>query len=235
MAIIIGTIWWRISTGTAEHVYTDRFSVINKIVVHCTARNMNPFAIFEDRRFHYRERRLKAYSPLAYWLTCWVPHIPIVIGYGFLFTSIVYILSGLRAGVQYYITYQYFGIMADIVAYFMFSMVTSLCASPYSARHYLPLLQMTLITMSGFSEYLPNMQIWVKTTTYGVVSRYIFQGLVLNELQNNGNLPESHRYIVELGFTGISVGGCAAMMLLFVGLSMFIYYLALKYVDFERH
>lgn len=234
MAIVVGTIWWQIGSGSSEHVYSDRFSVVNKIVVHVTTRNMDPMLTFEDRRFHYRERALNAYSPFAYWLTTWLPQVPVRVFYGILFSSIVYPLSGLRGGFRYFMTYQYFSITADMVAYFMFSVIAALCPSRFSAQHYLPLLQMTLIVMSGFSEYLPNMQVWVKTLTYGIVTRYIFQGLVLNELQDNGNLPESHRYIVMLGFTGISVGGCAAMLLLFLAVSMFAYYLALKYVDYER-
>lgn len=140
-------------------MYEDRLSVINKIVVYVTARNMDPSAVFSDCRFYYRERSLNAYSPVAHWLSIWLPQVPIQVLYGLLFSSIVYPLAGLRAGGQYFMTYMYFAVTADVAAYFLFSCLTALCPSPFAALHYVPLLQILLITMSGFSEYLPNMQV----------------------------------------------------------------------------
>ena len=224
----------QIGTGNAEHVYTDRFSVLNKTLIYMTVRNLNPMAVFEDRLIYYRERTLNAYSPFAYWVSVWLPQVPLTVVNGIIYGAVVYPLAGLRAGGQYVMTYLYFITTGEIAIYFLFNMVTALCSTPFAALHYLPLIQLTLVNLSGFCEYIPDMQVWVKFFTYGSVSRYLFQGLVLNELQDNGNLPESHDYIVALGFTGISVGGCAAMMLVFIAIPMICHYWALKYVIHER-
>jgi hypothetical protein len=208
--------------------------LFHKVFVSASARLLNPTAIFDDRKLHYRERALNAYSPLGYWITTWVSQLPFMVLCSVMFGCIVYPSAGLRPGFGYFMVFQGFGVLATLVLYFMFSCVAALCPSQFVALHFLPLLQVFLIVLDGFPEYLPNMQDWLKYCTFGMVSRYAYQGMVLNEFQDNHDLPEAHRYVVMLGFTGISIAGCAAMMFLLLILSMWGFYLSLTHVDFER-
>jgi hypothetical protein len=234
MAIIVGTIWWQIPLGNENNSIYDRLAVIHKASIYVVLRNMDPTPIFEDRRFHYRERALNAYSMLAYWLATWIPQIPVQIFFGALFSCIVYPMVNLRAGLGYFLIFFCFSVVSDVAAYFTFSVVVALCPTLPSALHYLPLLQLVLVTANGFREYLPEMPVFVKYLTFGLFTRYMFQGQVLNELQENYDLPYYHEYIVTLGFTGISVGGCFALLLLCTVVAMAAFYLVLKHVDFER-
>jgi hypothetical protein len=234
MALFVGTVWSAMGTGEEQHVYYDRLSLFCKSVVYMTSKNLDPSVVINDRKFHSRERKLRNYSDFAYWVSVWLPRIPVDIISCLLYAGIVYSCTQLRAGAAYFPTYLYFSLTANMSSFLLFSSVAAICPSLTSALHILPMLQMVFILLSGFPQYLPEMQDWVRWLTYGAVSRYVYQGIVMNEFQDNGNLPESHRYLVMLGFTGISVGGCAAMMLMFIGLGLGTLFLALKYVDYER-
>jgi ABC-type multidrug transport system permease subunit len=234
VAIFVGTLWSNMGTGSAQHVYYDRISLICRGVIYQTSKNMNPSAVINDRKFHSRERKLRNYSDFAYWVSVWLPPIPVDLISCVLFSSVVYTCTQLRAGAPYFPTYLFFNITANLSTFLLFSSIAAICPSATSALQILPMIQMSLILLSGLPQYLPKMQDWVRILTFGSLSRYVFQGLMLNELQDNGNLPESHRYLVMLGYTGLSVGGCAAMMLVFIGIGLMTLYLALKYVDYER-
>jgi hypothetical protein len=58
--------------------------------------------------------------------------------------------------------------------------------------------------------------------------------MLRNEFQDNGDLPESHEYIDQLGFDFISVSGCCGIMFLFLAFYAAAFYVAIRYVDFEE-
>jgi hypothetical protein len=99
---------------------------------------------------------------------------------------------------------------------------------------YFPLYALFNMMFAGYLVYIPDLPHWLRAwAPYLSFMRYAFQGMVLNEFQDNSDLPEGHDYIDQLGFDFISIGGCFALILLFVALTAWAHYLALVYIDFE--
>jgi len=68
-----------------------------------------------------------------------------------------------------------------------------------------------------------------------VFYRYAFQGLVLNEFKDNDDLTRADRYLDELGFNDeFSMSNCVTVILVNLGLLAIVFYLALKFLDFEQ-
>ena len=186
-----------------------------------------------DRLVFYRERGAKAYGPFSYWLSTTIPVLLFQFPLMFIFTIIIYFMAGLRDG-----HYGYFFIIILLSNYTIMYLSFTLGAISSSIQVSLSLFPIVLglnILYAGYLVYIPNMPgvegTWLPYIFY---LRYAFQGLVLNELQNNDDLTESHSYISELDFDTISVSGCTAIILIFLGCFAISYYVALRFINFEQ-
>ena len=82
----------------------------------------------------------------------------------------------------------------------------------------------------GFFVFLPDFPDWEGSWIPNIVyMRYCYQGMVLNEFQNNNNLPKQHEYIHNMGFDTISIQGCIGILFLFLGSFSSLFYFLLCY------
>lgn len=233
MSIFYGSVWYQLSTGADSYAYTDRLGVLNRTNVYMVIKHMDPGYIMNDRRMHYRERSTGAYGHFAYWVATWLPRLPLELLSSILFTMFMYPMSGLRVGFARYLAYAFFNVATNLCAFCLLSTVVALSPSTPVAVSVIGLFQMITMSLNGFGIYLPEMQDWVRWAAYLDFARYGMQGMVVNEFEDNSELPEGQKYIHMLGYEHISVGGCAAAMLLYVAIGGWGLFLALKYVDFE--
>lgn len=233
MSLFYGSVWFQLGSGTDSYAYTDRLSLVNRTNVYMVIKHMDPGYIMNDRRMHYRERSTGAYGHFAYWVAVWLPRLPLEILNSLLFTMFMYPMSDMRVGFSHYLAYAYFTVTTNLCAFCMLSTVSALSPSAAVANSVIGLFQMMTMSLNGFGIYLPDMQDWVRWATYLDFARYCMQGMVVNEFEDNSELPEGQKYIHMMGFQHISVGGCAGAMLLFIIAGGFALFLALKYVNFE--
>jgi ABC-type multidrug transport system permease subunit len=233
-----GSVYYQLDTGDGcdENCYTDRMSLMYFSVMLMLMGQLDSISIvIEDRLVYYRERGAKAYSPFAYYLSTFLIQIPTLV-LNVLFYSIgMYTLTGLRAGASYYGYFFFLMLFASYCGMFLAYTAASVSRTTEVALSCFPAVFAFNMLYAGYLVYIPAMEEWQKTwLPYLSFFRYAFQGLVLNEFRNNDDLPESHEYIDRLGFDFISVGGCCAILTLFVGIFANFYYLAIRYVDFEE-
>lgn len=234
VSFFYASVWYQIPTGQASHVYTDRLGLLNKSNAYMTIKNMDPGFIMDDRRLHYRERRTNAYSVFAYWVSIWLPRMPLEILNSVLFTVFMYPMTNLRVGFVHYLAYLFMNGATNACSFLMFSTVAAISPTLAVAVSLTGLTQMLTMSLNGFGIYLPQMQSWMAWTTSLDFARFAMQGLVVNEFEDNSELPKGQKYIHMLGFEHLSTGDCAGVLFLFIGGYMAALYLALRYCDFDR-
>ena len=69
---------------------------------------------------------------------------------------------------------------------------------------------------------------------YGSFMRWSFQGLVLNEFQNNDDLPLGQDYIDNLGFNTFSKNYCAPIVFVFSLCFGVLLLGALRHINYEK-
>jgi hypothetical protein len=192
-------------------------------------------ALMDDRLVFYRERGVKAYGAFEYWLSVFLPQLPILV-FNVLFYSIpCYHLVGLRKGGRHFLVFYFFLLFINYNA--MFFAYTIACLSPTTvvALCLFPSLLMLNAVYAGFLVYIPAIPEWQRAWLPIITFfRYAYQGLMLNEFQDNSTLPETHALITSLGFNNISVQGCFGILCIFMLILSAAMYLALRYIDFEK-
>jgi ABC-type multidrug transport system permease subunit len=144
-------------------------------------------------------------------------------------------MVGLRSGSGPFFTFYVFMLVAAYVSLFLCYIIASIAPSSEVALSYFPICGLFILLYAGYAIYIPDMQSWQKAWAPCLsFYRFAFQGMVLNEFQNNSDLPDSHQYISDMGFDTISIQGCFAIIVLFLFAHAIGLYLVLKYVDFEE-
>ena len=234
VAIFYGTIFLSLKTGTDSTYYFSRmsiffFSLMFMLMAHQSAIPQ----MISDRLLFYRERGAHAYGAVPYWISTWITQIPLVSVTTLCFSVVVYWLVGFRSGAFGF--YFYFMFMISLCGLFFSQFLAAVSESSEMALTLTPLFLLVIILFAGFLVAVPNFPDWLGYWgPYISFMRWAFQGLVLNEFENNSDLPLGSQYISNLGFQNQSKGDCAAIIVGFVaGMCSFVL-LALKYVNFEK-
>jgi len=91
------------------------------------------------------------------------------------------------------------------------------------------------IVYSGYLIVLPDLPAWQGDwLPYACMCRYCYQGIVLNEFQDNERLQKGAELIDKLGFESISINGCIGLLFLMIGIYGCGLLAALTYIDFEQ-
>lgn len=233
-----GSVFYQLDTGDGcdSACYEDRESLLFFSIILMLISHMDDISsLMQDRLIFYRERGAKAYGTFAYFISVFLLQIPILT-LNVLFYSVgLYPLTGLRAGASHYGYFFFFMLVSNYCGMFLACAVAAISKTTEVALSIFPVALTFNFVYAGYLIAIPTMDDWQgKWLPYLSFFRYAFQGMILNEFQDNGNLPESHHYIDQLGFDFISVSGCCGILLLYFGLFMAAFYLALKYVDFEE-
>lgn len=234
LSLFYASVWYHVPTGLSSHVYTDRLGLLNKTNAYMTIKHMDPGFVLDDRRIHYRERRTNAYGVFAYWVSVWLPRVPLEILNSILFTLFMYPMTNLRVGMAHYMAYLFMNGATNACSFLMFSTVAAISPTIQVAVSLVGLTQMLTMSLNGFGIYIPQMQDWVAWATTLDFARFAMQGLVVNEFEDNSELPKGQKYIHMMGFQHLSVGACAGVLVLFIAGYLTALFLALKYLDFDR-
>lgn len=230
--------YYQLDTGEDcdRSCYFDRTSLLfYSVMLLVMGRMPIVSALFVDRPIFYRERSSGAYGTFAYFVSLVLPRLPLLALNVLCYSLGAYTMPDLRAGADHYFVFFVLMLLAGFCGLFFAYLVMALSPNTAVALSYFPIVLLTNLLYAGYMVFLPTMADWQSSwLPYLSFCRYAFQGLVLNELQHNGDLPESHSYIQQLGFDTISVQGCVGALLLCVVLSAGALYLALAYVDFDE-
>ena len=219
-----------------QNCYTDRLSVLYFGEVLMLMSNLDCMTLLHSERLvFYRERGVKVYGPLAYFITFSVPQMVIFLLSAAAYSIPLYYMVDLRIGADHFFWFLYFTYISCCAAFFMLMTVASFARTVESGMAILPPALLLNMCYSGYLMFIPSMPSWQGSwLPYLSYFRFGFQGLVLNELQNNDDLPLSGTFIDNMGFNTISVQGCAAILLLFFGGYALTFFLALRFMDFEE-
>jgi ABC-type multidrug transport system permease subunit len=150
------------------------------------------------------------------------------------FSILIYNLSGLRSGGGYFFYFYYVMFASSFSGLFLCMFMSALAPSTPAALSYFPMILFFVLAFSGFIIYLPDFPPWLGSwAPYFSVLRYSFQGLVLNEFSNNGDLPDEQSYLDNLGFNDVSQSACGGILVIFFFFFAAIQLMALKYIDYE--
>lgn len=235
---MLGSLFYQLGTGEGcdESCYTDRTSLLYFCVLLLVMGRMTLVAgLFHDRLVYYRERGSGLYHSLPYCLSVLVPRMPITVLNVLCLSLCMYPMSGLRSDHAHYGVFFVVMLLNGFCGLFMAYCIVAISSSSTVALSYFPVFVVFNMFYAGNVVHFPVMPDWQSSwLPYISIFRYSFQGLVLNEFQHNGDLPESHAYINELGFDVISVQGCCGVLLLCIAGLMTAFYLAITYIDFEE-
>jgi len=230
-----GSVFYQLSDGTED--YVSRLSLIFfSLLLQMMGQMDNISMMMEDRLMFYRERGAQAYGPTAYWVSLWIPQMPMLFMNTLLFCTSLYPLSGLRTDSSDKFGYFFFILLLTSYAAMLGAFtVCSIAESTQAALSFFPMFLVFNIVYSGYLIVLPDLPAWQGDwLPYACMCRYCFQGLVLNEFQNNEKLQFRTQLINMEGFESISINGCIGLLFLMIGIYGSGLLAALTYIDFEQ-
>lgn len=190
---------------------------------------------FDDRQLYQRERPAKLYHPLVYWSCSWLLHSAFLLIHNFLFAIIAYFLTQCQPAAGRFLYYYSLLTVASLTAYFLCQCVASLSPNPKTAITIYPVFLLVNFLFMGFFQMLPDMEPylrgWLPVLSF---ARWGYQGLVINELSTNPNLPHGQAYLSMQGFDTVSASGCFAIGLLQLIFYMSLLSILLMLIDWQR-
>jgi ABC-type multidrug transport system ATPase subunit/ABC-type multidrug transport system permease subunit len=236
IGLFYGSVYFQLETGDScdSACAGDRISLLFFIAIPQMLGHLdNVVAQFDERLLYYRERGAGTYGPLVYWLSSLIVKgslIPLnVLGC----TVFVYPMAGLRAG-NAGVVFYFVLVLFSLCSYTLALLVSALTPTSAVGSVVFPVVVFFCLLFGGFLIHLGVMADWQSAwLPYIDPVRYALQALVLNEFQDNSDIPNSSDYISNMGFNLISIEGCVALIFLLLGICTVAFYLALRYFNFE--
>ena len=145
-------------------------------------------------------------------------------------------MVGFRPGVKHFFNFLYFIFATNICGFYLAQLVSALAPSAAVAVTIFPTIVLFFLGFAGYVIYIPDFPTFLRVWGPWIgFCRYAFQGLTLNEFQNNPNLPYSEFWLTEvLGFNTLTMMQCGGIMIAFMLLIALLHLCALKCINFER-
>ena len=229
-----GSVWWNLPTGSRSTASSGRLGLFFLNVLDQMVFSVATIALmFKERKNYYRELENKSVTPIGYWLSVWIPQAIIFIPITLLFAIIVYFMSTLRNGFQYFIIYYFILLMVNYNGMFLAILTSSLSSTIQAAVSIFIVIFIFSLLYLGFLIEFSVLDGWQeKWIPYLNFMRYAFQGLCLNEFDHNGDIANTD-YILSyhlFKFRTVSLGACVSMLLVFAMLYATLSLLASHYV-----
>lgn len=240
VGLFYGSLYFNINGGTDPSSYSNRlglffFTLMFMVIGH----QQSIPALLEDRLIFYRERGSKSYGPFTYWISQWAIQIPLIILNTLLYSAVLYPMVKLNAYAEngdsafgfFYLTM----ILTSTTGMFIACFISSLAQSTQAALSLYPILLFFSVSFAGFLVYIPEFPLWLRAwAPYISFMRFSFQGLVLNEFNNNSDLPYGSSYIDSLGFDSFDKSTCIGVQFVFLFFYGIAFLFGLKYINFEK-
>lgn len=199
------------------------------------SRQQNIPEFFDRRVIFYRERASKCYGAFPYWLSCWVVDIPFVMLNIVAFTTILYYMVGFNTASGCFSRFYGQILLDSFNGLFIAQLMSASTSSPVAAVGMYPVILFIQMAFSGYIVFLSSLPVWLSTWgPYLSFVRFSFQTLILNEFDNNPNLPLSETYIQLLGFDTYSIDQTAPVPFVFVIGFAIMFLLALQFISYEN-
>jgi hypothetical protein len=190
--------------------------------------------LMHNRSVFCRESGSNLYGAEAYFLVSNAISTLISCVQSLLFVSIVYFMVGFQNTAESFGFFFFFLLFASLIAEFNAKFLAAISSKSQNAVSLFTFSIIFAIFFSGYMVYVPRLPTWLSPwSTYLNFGRFIFQGLVLNEFQGNGKLPNEKLYIEQLGFEDISKQQCALYTIVFFIFFFVASFLALKFFNHE--
>jgi ABC-type multidrug transport system permease subunit len=233
--LFYGSIYYQIPGGTNPTYYTERmallfFSLLFMILGH---QSIIP-ALLENRIIFYRERAANLYGELSYWISGLLFHIPLLIVNSILYSTILYNLVGFNSASGSFAYFLLNIILSSTVGLFIAETLSAISPNTQVATSLFPISVFFSCSFAGFIVYIPQFPNWLGSwAPYISFMRYSFQGLALNEFENNSKLPEGKNYISQLGFETLDKWQCLPIVFIFLAFNAFLVVFFYKVFSFE--
>eukprot|EP01038_Epipyxis_sp_PR26KG_P012788 gene12788-17145_t len=235
VGLFYGTIYFNLKGGESSSVYINRlsvlfFSILNNVATH---QHIIPEQI-DQRIMFYHERSSGLYGALPYWISTWLVHSVLIILNAFVYSVVVYFLSGLNSAPHAFITFLVCMILSSFIGFFVAQFVSSICPTTQAAVSLFPVVLFISVAFAGYIVYLPLFPMWLSWGPYISFIRFSFQALVLNEFHGNHKLPNAPAYLNLLGFNGLEVSECLLILVVFITFYGLAQYIVLKFIKHEE-
>jgi ABC-type multidrug transport system permease subunit len=236
IALFYGTIYFQLKGGTDPSAYTNRLSIMFfsmlSIVVGLQATIP---VLIEERLVFYRERGSRAYGALPYWISSWCIQVPLIAVNTLTYCVLLYYLCGLDNSSGKFVFFFFVLLLCSYIGLFACQLIAAIAPNATTAVSFFPVLLFFSVAFSGYIVYIPQFPIFLRAwAPYLSFIRYAFQALVLNEFQDNPELPFQQLYVDSLGFDTLSKWECVPALLAFLGFYAACVFLALKFINFEE-
>jgi ABC-type multidrug transport system permease subunit len=225
-----GSLFWNLTdTEYVERLSLLFFCLLFMVIGHQQAIPL----LFEERLLFYRERGANAYGFFPYWVSSWFMQIPLTALNTLIFTAILYHMAGLRSGG--YGVFFVCMLFTSFTALFTSHLIAFLCPTAQTAIGFFPVSLLFGLIFSGYVIYFDDLPIYLRAwAPYSSFARWSFQAAVLNEFQNNPDLPQGEAYIEELSFNTYTRGDCIGFMPIYTVIMAVGALAALRLCNFEE-
>lgn len=152
MSLFWSTIYYKLDTGYDSALYTTREALLYFTLVFMFIGHMQSIpALFENRAIFYRERSAGAYGALPYWISLWLPQIPLIAINTFCFCVIIYFMADLREGAEYFFFYFAVVFLTSVASLFMSFSVAAMISSFPAAMNAFSMSLFCTIMFAGFT------------------------------------------------------------------------------------
>ena len=229
----MGSIYYHLNTGLAATDYTNRLALLFFVLFFGISIHMFSIPLmFDERQLYYRERAASAYGVFAYWLSNIYLHFPLILINTLMFCAEINNLVELNGSFPYFWGVTY---LCSVTGLTLAQFIVSISPNAIAAISLFILALFIVIAFAGFILFIPQFEYWLRCwSQYISFLRWGFQGLVLNEFDNNSNLPLSQIYIDNLGFDTYSKEYCSSVIMVSALVFSCLTLVALKIVNFEN-
>lgn len=236
MALVFGGCYFDPPHGQAFDAYKNRFTFAFLSLFFATLVQMQSIPLyFEDRVMFYRERKIKLYNPVLYWVACWLTYASFVLLHHFVFTVIAYFMAKFLPTIQNVTVFFVTLYLGSMTGYFVCQFIAVLSPNPQTAMGIYPIVVFTNLLYAGFLQFIPSMQHWLSGwAPYVSFFRWGYQALVLNEYVTNPELEYTSYYINLFGFNTYTVGQCLGILVLYIAVFIALVSIGILKTDFEK-
>ena len=176
-----------------------------------------------------RERAARMYTPLPYYLSTFLVTLPLELFPGILYGTVIYFMTALREGTEYYLTYLAIMLLENFAGIGLGMVLSASFTSVEMAPQLAPAFVILFLMFSGFflnENNVPIYLIWLREVSF---IRYAFQALSVNEFKDatfscssgDTSCITGNEHLERLNFDDVTVGGnCAILAGIIVGFNL---------------
>jgi MFS family permease len=189
-------------TGSDPSVYNMRFSLSFFSILFITLVQQQTIpSYFDDKIIFDAERKPRIYSIFPFWFATWMVYLPQLLVNTITFGTLVYVMAGYRAGVSFYLFYILLLVLTALNGFAICQCVACVSPTPQTAMSVFPVIVFSLMSVAGYFVALGSLDPWIHGWAPNLSPlRWSLQGIILNEMEGNNDLPLETAYLEKYGY-----------------------------------